>query len=43
MGDFPVCERACAEVVSLPLYPELTDAQRALVVHEVRTFYGAAA
>lgn len=30
-GDLPVVERAASEIVSLPLYPELTDAQ----VHEV--------
>ncbi len=30
-GDFPVAEKAAAEILSLPLYPEMTDAQ----VHEV--------
>jgi dTDP-4-amino-4,6-dideoxygalactose transaminase len=36
VGDMPVAERAAAEVVSLPLYPELTDAQVREVVGAVR-------
>jgi dTDP-4-amino-4,6-dideoxygalactose transaminase len=26
-GDLPECEKACAEVLSLPIYPELTNEQ----------------
>jgi dTDP-4-amino-4,6-dideoxygalactose transaminase len=33
----PVAERACAEIVSLPLYPELRDAQAQSVVEAVHT------
>lgn len=36
----PETERAMAEVISLPIYPELTDAQQDEVVHAVREFYG---
>jgi dTDP-4-amino-4,6-dideoxygalactose transaminase len=39
----PVAERACREVLALPVYPEMTDAQRAEVVQGVASFYGAAA
>jgi dTDP-3-amino-3,4,6-trideoxy-alpha-D-glucose transaminase len=35
-GDLPVAERATAEVLSLPLYPELRDEQAAEVVQAVR-------
>ncbi|MCP4589138.1 MAG: DegT/DnrJ/EryC1/StrS family aminotransferase [bacterium] len=31
-GDFPESEQACTEVLSLPIYPELTDAQQDAVV-----------
>jgi dTDP-4-amino-4,6-dideoxygalactose transaminase len=39
-GDFPESERASAEVVSLPVFPELTDSQHDEVVTAVRAFYG---
>ncbi len=35
LGDFPIAERAAAEVVSLPLYPELRDHQVAEVAGAV--------
>jgi dTDP-4-amino-4,6-dideoxygalactose transaminase len=40
-GDFPIAERACREVVSLPVYPELTPAQQEQVVAAVAAFYPA--
>jgi UDP-2-acetamido-2-deoxy-ribo-hexuluronate aminotransferase len=38
-GQFPVAERAAAEVVSLPVFPELTKTQQDEVVEAVRKFY----
>lgn len=40
MGSLPVTERAMKEVISLPIYPELTDAQQDEVISAVREFYG---
>jgi len=37
-GDFPESERAAAEVLALPIYPELTDEQIVYVVEQVRSF-----
>lgn len=39
-GAFPESERAAREVLSLPVYPELTSAQLDEVVSVVRAFYG---
>ena len=39
-GDFPVTERACQEVLSLPIHPELTDQQIEYVADTIRSFYG---
>jgi len=39
-GSCPESERAAAEVLSLPIYPELDAAQRDEVVAAVRAFYG---
>lgn len=38
-GDFPVSERASEEVLSLPIYAELTDDQLAYVVETIAAFY----
>jgi dTDP-4-amino-4,6-dideoxygalactose transaminase len=39
-GDFPVAERLAGEILSLPIYPELTGPQQDAVVDGVRAFYG---
>lgn len=38
VGQFPVAEKACAEILSLPLYPELTPALIERVAAAVRDF-----
>ncbi|MBI1257807.1 MAG: aminotransferase class I/II-fold pyridoxal phosphate-dependent enzyme [Chloroflexi bacterium] len=38
VGSFPQAERAADEILSLPLYPELSDAQVDLVIEAVLTF-----
>ena len=39
-GQFPESERAAKEVISLPIYPELTENQLNEVIGAVREFYG---
>ncbi|MFM2082956.1 MAG: dTDP-3-amino-3,6-dideoxy-alpha-D-galactopyranose transaminase [Verrucomicrobiota bacterium] len=38
-GDFPVTEKAARECLSLPIYPELTDAQIQRVAAVIRDFF----
>ena len=37
-GDFPVSERVAAEIVSLPMFPQLTPEQQARVVEQILKF-----
>ncbi len=38
-GDYPVAEQLAEEILSLPMYPELTIEQIELVVTAIRDFY----
>jgi dTDP-4-amino-4,6-dideoxygalactose transaminase len=37
-GDFPASEAACAQVLALPIYPELTESQQLHIVESVAEF-----
>jgi dTDP-4-amino-4,6-dideoxygalactose transaminase len=36
--DFPVARRVAAQIVSLPMYPQLTAEQQTQVANEMRNF-----
>ncbi len=38
-GQFPHAERACREVLALPVYPELEERQQRRVVDAIDAFY----
>jgi dTDP-4-amino-4,6-dideoxygalactose transaminase len=38
-GSFPVAEQAAAETLAIPIYPELTSAQKQYVVDKIYEFY----
>jgi dTDP-4-amino-4,6-dideoxygalactose transaminase len=42
-GSFPVAEKAAAEIISLPMFPQMTSEQQARVVEETRKFISARA
>ena len=39
-GAFPKAEKVAAEIVSLPMFPQLTEHQQARVTEEIRNFVG---
>jgi dTDP-4-amino-4,6-dideoxygalactose transaminase len=39
-GAFPEAELAAAEVLALPIYPELTTQQQEIIVEKIGAFYG---
>ncbi len=39
VDDFPVSARVCSEVLSLPLYPELTEEERTYVIEQIQQFF----
>jgi dTDP-4-amino-4,6-dideoxygalactose transaminase len=41
-GSLPASEQAAAEVLSLPVYPELTRAEQDRVIGAIGEFFGAA-
>ena len=38
-GDFPIAEQAASEVLSIPIYPELSEDQLGHVVETIKSFY----
>ena len=40
-GDFPVCEKVAAEILSLPMFPGLDHEQQVRIAREVQDFVGA--
>ncbi|HPG38229.1 MAG TPA: DegT/DnrJ/EryC1/StrS family aminotransferase [bacterium] len=38
-GDFPVCEQLAGKILSLPMYPELTNQELDYIIEKIREFY----
>jgi dTDP-4-amino-4,6-dideoxygalactose transaminase len=39
-GDFPVAEKTSKRILSLPLYPEMSEKQQDLIINKIKKFYG---
>lgn len=40
VGDFPMTERTCDRILSIPMFPELTEGQIGQVADSIKTFFG---
>jgi len=38
-GDFPIAEKCCKEILSLPMFPEMTDEQIYYVCDNIKSFF----
>ena len=38
-GDFPVAEKICRQILSLPVYPELRESRQADVIAAIQDFF----
>jgi dTDP-4-amino-4,6-dideoxygalactose transaminase len=38
-GDFPITEKVASEILSLPMYPQLSGEQIEFIVHKIKEFY----
>lgn len=38
-GDFPEAEKACEEILSLPMYPELSEEDQIYIAEKIKEFY----
>ena len=38
-GDFPVAEKCCKEILSIPVFPEMTDEQIEYVAGSIKSYY----
>jgi dTDP-4-amino-4,6-dideoxygalactose transaminase len=40
IGDLPISEALCEQVMSLPIFPELGEERLTMVAEAIRKFYG---